>query len=69
MTTHRPDDDRPTHLHANSGEKRSLCGIKDAMPYMLARFVPMHQAGRAKKNLPPLNLCEACETAAKEYGA
>lgn len=34
----------PTHLIARPGDRRSLCGVKDPLPVMWARWVGEHQA-------------------------
>ncbi len=35
----------PTHIMADAGDRRSLCGLKDPYPHVLARFVQAHVNG------------------------
>lgn len=48
------------HLLADSADRHTICGLKitepKAMPYLLARWLPAHQAGRG-----PLDVCPECE--------
>jgi hypothetical protein len=34
-----------THIVANGGDKRSLCGVKDPVPVVGAKFVQAHVEG------------------------
>lgn len=62
--------DRPAHLLAVGGAKRTLCGIKvddqrnpnADLPHLLARFVGRHQRGHN------LTVCDTCEVAANQQG-
>jgi hypothetical protein len=47
---------RPTHLLLRSGDARSLCGLRDPYPRMLARFLPHHGRDGA-------TVCDDCATA------
>lgn len=38
-------DPAPTHVVADAGDKRSLCGVKKPRPVVLARFVRAHVDG------------------------
>jgi hypothetical protein len=38
-------DDIPTHVIANPGDKRSLCGVKKPLPRVWVRFVDAHVEG------------------------
>lgn len=63
------NDDRPVHLLDLSTDRRTLCGFKrDVLPRMLARFVIVHQRGRARAGAPPLLLCDLCAKRAVERG-
>lgn len=50
MTT----DPAPTHVVADVGDKRALCGIKKPRPVVLAAFVRAHVDGHG------LVVCERC---------
>lgn len=41
MTT----NERPSHVIANPGDRRSLCGVKDPLPVTWAPFVAAHVRG------------------------
>jgi hypothetical protein len=36
-------DDRPLHLVAKAGDRRSICGIKDPLPVCLDKFGQVHR--------------------------
>ena len=59
----RPKADAPVHLVDEPGDRRSRCGIKDALPRMLARFVEAHREGHARAG-KPFVVCEECERSA-----
>ena len=53
-------DDRPRHVVDASGDRRTRCGLRvvnsdEGLPYVLARHVPMHVAGRG------MLVCPGCE--------
>lgn len=45
-----------THLVAEAGDRRSLCGVKDPLPVVMVKFAPMHAY--------PQRRCSACYFAA-----
>lgn len=60
-------DQRPTHLLADPGDRKVLCGIdvvrSDATPFMWAAFLERRRASYAEHDLA-LILCEECEARA-----
>lgn len=44
----------PTHIVANPGDRRSMCGIKDPMPVVWVEFVDAHVRGYG------MAVCEQC---------
>lgn len=52
-----------THLTANVGDKRTICGLRDekgpAVPYLLARHRERHEAGHARVG-KAIEFCADC---------
>lgn len=46
--------ERPTHIVARAGDKRSLCGIADPLPVVWAPYVQSHIDGHG------MTLCPQC---------
>lgn len=46
------DEYGPTHVKAQPGDRLSLCGLKDPLPSVLARFVSAHKQGHGMKVCP-----------------
>ena len=55
-----PRNRGPTHLLAHAGDRRSLCGKKDAYPRELVGFADAHVRGHG------MVVCSACEAALRE---
>lgn len=51
------------HLYASVGDRRSLCGIKDANPQLLAHWAPHHHDAHQQRGATFI-ACPACLTAA-----
>jgi hypothetical protein len=49
---HQSHDEAPTHVLAQPGDRRSLCGAKDPLPRVAAAFVSMHINGWGMKVCP-----------------
>ena len=47
-------DTRPTHLSIRAGDRRSACGIRDALPRCTVHAVPLHVHGWG------MTVCEEC---------
>lgn len=54
MSRRRTPTDTVTHVIVDSSDRRALCGRKDPMPVVLARFVQAHVDGYG------LVLCQRC---------
>jgi hypothetical protein len=50
------DDKRPCHVIAAPGDRRSLCGVKDPLPRVWARYVQAHIDGHQ------MLVCPECAT-------
>jgi hypothetical protein len=59
----KADEPRPVHIIDEAGDRKSRCGIKDALPRVLARFVEAHREGHARTGRT-FFVCEECERAA-----
>lgn len=46
--------DPPAHVVARADDRRSLCGVKNPLPVVLARFVEAHVKGHG------MVVCPAC---------
>lgn len=59
---------RSCHLIANTGDRTSLCGIKDAQPYGLARWKRAHDEGHARSGAQAPHWCAECVAVAEHRG-
>lgn len=54
------------HLLADAGDRRALCGVRDANPTLLASVLPLAREGHARRGVPMRPVCAGCLAALGE---
>lgn len=52
-------NEQPTHVIADPGDTRSICGVKNPLPVVAAKHVQAHIDGRARVG-KPFPICDEC---------